>query len=116
MGNADAGVDAAVEAEGGQDFGIGRDAGLEDGGRKAIEGERGVAAEIAVETARDPPESAAQNAAGEEERQAQQEGDVGELVAEFPGAEFGAGRLAGGLHDAVFGLAEEVEAALGRAG
>ena len=58
MGDAEAGVDAAVDAEGGEDFRIGADAGLEDGGREAIERESRIAAEVAVEAARDPPESA----------------------------------------------------------
>ncbi len=38
---------------------------------------------------------------------------MGKLVAKLPCAEFGGDALAGGLHHAVFGLAEQVEGALG---
>ena len=37
---------------------------------------------------------------------------MGELVAEFPEAQLSRGGLTGGLHDPVFGLAEQIEAAL----
>src|SRR5579862_9449107 len=101
MGDPEAGVYAAVYAQGGEDFRIGADAGLEDGGREAVERECRIAAEVAVEAARDPPEGGAQDAAGEEEREAQQQGDMGELVAEFPQAQLSRGGLTGRLHDPV---------------
>ena len=67
MGHADAGVDAAIDAQRGQHLGIGRNAGLEHRGRKAVERQRRVAAQIAVEPPRHPPESTAQQAAGQQE-------------------------------------------------
>ena len=45
--HSDAGVHAGEQPECGQDRGVGRNAGLEDGGREAIERQRRVAAEIA---------------------------------------------------------------------
>ena len=87
MGDADAGIYACITAKSGQDLRVGRDAGLEDGGREAIEGKGRVAAEVAVEPARDPPQSAAQDESGKEERQAKQKRDVGKLVAKLPRAQ-----------------------------
>ena len=107
MGDADACVNARVDAEGGEDLGRGRHACLEDGGGETVEGEGGVAAEVTVEAARDPPEAGAQKESGEKEGEAEKKEDVRKLVAELPGAE-----SAFGLDDAIFGTAEVVEAAL----
>ena len=107
MRNADACVDAAIDTEGREDLGIGGHAHFENGGRKTVEGEGDVTAQIAIESSRNPPESAAENASAGKERQAQKQKYVRHLVAQFPCTE-----LAIGLHHAVFGLAKMIEAAL----
>ena len=108
VGYSNAGIDPAKDAEGGKHIWIGCDTGLEDGRREAIESECRVSAQIAVEAPRDPPDASAKGAAGEEEWQAQEEQDVGHLMAELPGAELAA-RL---LNDAIFGAAKKVESAV----
>jgi hypothetical protein len=105
--NADACVETSVYAEGREDLGIGCHAHSENGWRKTVEGKGNVSSLIAIEASRNPPKSAAENASAGKEREAQKQKDVRHLVAQFPCAE-----LAGGLHNAVFGLAKMVEAAL----
>ena len=112
MGNTDAGIDTAIDSKGRKDIGIGRYAGFQNCGRKAVEGQGDVSAHIAVETPRDPPESRAQNSAAEQKRKTQQQEHVSHLMAEFPDAQFGVSLPVGGLHDAVFRLAEKIETAL----
>ena len=102
MSDADAGVESAEEAEGGEDFWIRIDGGAQDGGGEDVEGERGVASPVAEEASRDPPERSAEQDAGADEGQAQEQQDMGELVAQFPGG----GGCVAGLEDFVFGLAE----------
>ena len=68
VGNSDAGINAAKDAESGEHLSIRRDAGLEDGRRKTVESKGRVTAEVAIETARHPPDASAEHAAGQEER------------------------------------------------
>ena len=87
MGNANAGIHAAEEAQRRQHLGIGRDAGPQHRRRKAIERQRRIAAQVAVEPPRDPPDASAQQEAGKEKRQAQQQQDVRHLMAQLPCAQ-----------------------------
>src|ERR1700734_1736116 len=66
VSDTDAGVDAAEDSERREDFRVGRHAYFENGRGKAIEGECGVAAEVAIETPRDPPDATAEDEASEE--------------------------------------------------
>jgi hypothetical protein len=101
------GVYTAIDAEGCEDLGIRCHAHFENGGRKTVEGEGDVTAQIAVESSRNPPKAAAKNASASKERQAQKQKNVRHLVAQLPCAE-----LAIGLHHAIFRLAKMIEAAL----
>jgi hypothetical protein len=88
MGHADAGVHAAIDAQRGQDFSVGRDAGLEHSGREAVERQRRIAAQVAVEPPRDPPQARAQHASRQQEREPQQQQHMRKLVAKFPRTDF----------------------------
>jgi hypothetical protein len=107
MSHSNAGVDAAVDAQSGQHLRIGRHASLQHRGRKAVERERGVAAEVAVEPSGDPPDAPTEHKAHKEKRQPQQQQDIRHLMAQFPGA----GRSSI-LNDAILRLAKEIEQAL----
>jgi hypothetical protein len=80
---------------------------LQHCGRKAIERQRRVAAQVAVEPPRDPPDASAEQKAGEEKWQPQQQQDVRHLMAQFPRAQ-----LAALCTTRFFRLAEEIEPAL----
>ena len=110
MGNANAGIHAAEETQRSQHFGIRRDAGAQHCGRKAIERQGRIAAQISVKPPRDPPDASAQQEAGKEKWQAQQQQDVRHLMAQFPSARLAA-RL---LYDAILRLAHEIKPALGQ--
>ena len=109
VGNANTGIDSAVDRESGEDFGVGGDAGFEDGWREAVEGKSRVTAQVAIEAASNPPEASTENETCKEERETQKQEDVRHLVAELPRAEF-----ACLLDDAVLGLAEVIDSALGK--
>src|SRR5580658_6036010 len=109
--DSDAGVDGTIDAQRREDFWRRSDASFQNWGAKTVERQRRVAAEVAVEPARDPPEAAAQHDSCKEERQAEQQQNMRELMAELPGTE----RLRrAGLNNAIFGLAEDVKGALGQ--
>ena len=92
VGHAYARVHAAEDAQRSQHFRIWRDAGTQHRGRKTIKRQRRIAAQIAVEPPRDPPDASAQQEAGKEKWQAQEQQDVRHLMTQFPRAQ-----LAGAL-------------------
>ena len=69
VGDADGGVDEAIESPHGEDIVIGRDRHADDGRAEAVEAEREETALVAVETARNPPQAAAQPEREEHKRQ-----------------------------------------------
>jgi hypothetical protein len=94
MGHADAGIHAAIDPQCGKHLWVRRHAGPQHGGRKAVKRKRRVAAEVAVEPPRYPPQARAQQAARTEKRQPRRSNNVGELVAQLPGVESSPLRLA----------------------
>lgn len=93
VGDSNGGVDGGEEAECSPDFVIGCSGGGDDGRRETVKGEGDVSAGVAVEAAGDPPEAGSEEQGGEGEGKAQQQVDVADFVAHFPGG--GSGRLAG---------------------
>ena len=111
VGDADGGVDEAVESPHGEEVVVGRDGQADDRGAEAVEAEREEAALVAEEAARDPPQSAAEPEGEEHEWQVDEVDDAGELVARLPG---GAVERAAGV-EAVGGRAEVVDGEQGEA-
>src|SRR6185437_8451088 len=86
MRDADRSVNAAVDAKRSEDLRAGLHASAENCRTEAVKRQRCVSAQVAIEAPRDPPDAAAQYAAGSQKRQPQQQQDVSHLVAKLPGA------------------------------
>ena len=85
----DGGVNGGEESQGCPYFIVGRRGGGDDWWREAVKTEGDISTGVAVEAAGDPPEAGSERERGEDEGQAQEQVDVTDFVAHFPGGRGG---------------------------